>query len=63
MTLKQWLKRERDPWHCGINARAYLKSRGRAKADLLFHAAINMRTAEIKHLLFRAYENQGVPND
>lgn len=25
MTLKGWLKRERQPDRCGINARAYLK--------------------------------------
>lgn len=60
MTLREWLKENRQPCELGNGARAYLrtlasKARGamvrRPYAEHMFHLAFCMRTAESRHML------------
>lgn len=59
MTLKQWLRRARQPDYLGINARMMLKEYGgrywrfRPLAPMLFHVAIGMSSADVKHTVMR----------
>lgn len=57
MTLREYLKIQRRPEYCGINARAMLQHYGRTGAKrswrfTCFHLSINASTADLKRELF-----------
>ncbi len=52
MTLKDWLSKNRNPEYLGVNARDWLKRLGGRPLDL-FNLAVNMRSPDIKHTVFK----------